>query len=82
METEKEQTPADVIVAALRLAKERVTGEPQEKERRREELADMINKVQMHDVITLVPRPTADELKEILGDPDDGKLRKAIAAWG
>lgn len=74
--------PGNVIVAALRLARERATGDLEAKERRREALADMIIRVRMHDAMNQVPRPTAEELKEILGDPDDGDLRKAIAAWG
>lgn len=75
--------PTEVIVSALRLARERVTGDdPEAKERKREALADMIIRVQMHSALNQVPRPTKAELTEILGDPDDGVLRKALAAWG
>jgi hypothetical protein len=75
--------PSSVIVPALRLARERVTGDdPDAKEREREALADMIVRVRMHGVMGPgVTRPTAAELTEILGDPDDGDLRKALAAW-
>ena len=76
------KTPGITIVAALRLARERVTGDLADKERRREALSDMIIKVQMHDSIGMVPRPTAAELSRILGDPDDGELRRALGAWG
>ena len=74
--------PASVIIPALRLARERVTGDdPEAKERRRGELADMIIRVRMHGVLAQTPRPTADELREALGDPGDGELRRALAAW-
>jgi hypothetical protein len=73
----------EVIVSALKLARERVTGDdPEAKERRREALADMVIRVQTHGVLNQAPRPTAEELTALLGDPDDGELRKAIAAWG
>lgn len=75
--------PSSVIIPALRLARERVTGDDVDaKERRREALADMIIRTRMHGVMGPgVARPTAQELKEALGDPDDGDLRKALAAW-
>jgi hypothetical protein len=76
-------SPTEVIVSALKLARERVTGDDQEaKERKREELADMIIRVQMHGALNQVPRPTAQELTALLGDPDDGALRRALASWG
>lgn len=82
MADEEGGSPAEVIVSALRLARERVTGEdPEAKERRREALADMVIRVQMHSALNQVPRPTKAELTEILGDPDDGDLRRALEAW-
>jgi hypothetical protein len=73
-------SPAAVIIEALKLERERVTGDDVDaKERRREELADAMVRVQMH---ANVSRPTAEELTSLLGDPDDGELRRAIAAWG
>jgi hypothetical protein len=83
MTDEAGQHPEDVIIAALKLARERVTGDDQEaKERKREELADVVIRVQRHGALNQVPRPTAQELAALLGDPDDGVLRKALAAWG
>lgn len=77
-----ESAAADVIVAALRLARERVTGDdPEAKERRREELADAAVRVRTHHAVTHVSKPTAEELTSLLGDPDDGDLRRALAAW-
>ena len=74
--------PSDVILPALRLARERVTGDdPEAKERRRGELADMIIAVRMHGSLAQTPRPTAGELTALLGDPDDEDLRRALAAW-
>jgi len=68
-----------VIMDALRLARERVTGDdPEEKERQRERLADLI--VRMH-AANAAARPTGTELSEALGNPDDGRLRQAISAW-
>jgi hypothetical protein len=82
MADEEGVAAAEVIVSALKLARERVTGDdPEAKERRREALADMVIRVQMHGALDQVPRPTADELTALLGDPDDGDLRKALAAW-
>jgi hypothetical protein len=82
MADEEAQTPAEVIAAALSLERERVTGDDVDaKERRREKLADMIIRVKMHGSISQVPRPTAQELTDLLRDPDDGELRRALAAW-
>lgn len=82
MTDESGVSPAEVIVSALKLARERVTGDdPEAKERRREELADMVIRVQMHGALNQVPRPTAEELTALLGDPGDGDLRRALAAW-
>jgi hypothetical protein len=77
--------PADVIVAALRLARERVTGDdPDAKEREREKLADLIARVQMHrEKPEAEGRPSAEELAGALGDPEDERLRRAInVGWG
>jgi ethanolamine utilization microcompartment shell protein EutL len=83
MDGETVRSPGEVIVSALKLARERVTSDdPEAKERRREALADMVIRVQMHGALNQVPRPTAGELREILGDPDDGDLRRALEAWG
>jgi hypothetical protein len=81
---DRESTPADVIVAALKLARERVTGDdPEAKELRRDDLGDLATRVILyHDRPEAEGRPSAGELTEALGDPDDGNLRRALAAWG
>jgi hypothetical protein len=66
-----------VIIGALKLAKERVTGELDEKERRRERLADLIVRMPLDEEA----RPTQEDLTEVLGNPDDGKIRAAISIW-
>jgi hypothetical protein len=83
MDNETGKSPGEVIVAALFLAGERMTGDDLEvKMRRRQALADTALRVQAHDSVTQVHRPTAEELTGLLGDPDDGELRRALAAWG
>jgi hypothetical protein len=74
MDTEEAGT---VIVGALKLAKERVTGELDEKERRCERLSDLIVRMPLDEKA----RPSQADLAEALGNPDDGKIRAAIASW-
>lgn len=72
----------DVIVAALRLARERATGDMAEKEIRRERLADLALRAVLYAGDPGDPgRPTADDLRDVLGDPDDKGLRDALKAW-
>lgn len=66
-----------VITSALWLAKERVTGDLDAKEIRRERLSDLI--VRMG--VGMENRPTAGDLTEALGDPDDGEIREAVRVW-
>jgi hypothetical protein len=66
----------EIIEQALTLARERVTGELNEKEARRERLSDLIARMNFPEV-----RPTAEDLTEALGDPDRKVLREAIAVW-
>jgi hypothetical protein len=66
-----------VITSALWLAKERVTGELDEKEITRERLADL--SVRMG--TGMESPPSAADLTEALGDPDDGEVREAIRVW-
>lgn len=79
MDTEESRP---VLLGALRLAKERVTGDdPTAKERQRERISDMIARLRLNTAPGDDRRPTAAELTELLGDPDDGELRAAIRAW-
>jgi hypothetical protein len=67
----------EIILGALKLARERVTGDPDEKEIRRERLADLIARIRVGGSA----RPSAGDLKDALGDPDDSEIRTALAAW-
>lgn len=76
--------PSEVIVSALRLARERVTGNDlEEKISRRMQLTDLITRAQLAPGAGLfgTTRPSAAELREALGDPDDKALRDALAGW-
>ena len=66
-----------VLTSALWLAKERVVGELNEKEITRERLADL--SVRMG--TGMDNPPSAADLAEALGDPDDGEIREAIRVW-
>lgn len=66
-----------VITSALWLAKERVVGELNAKEIDRERLADL--SVRMG--IGMESPPSAADLTEALGNPDDGEIRQAIRVW-
>jgi hypothetical protein len=82
MDTESENPPRDVIVAALLLAKERLTGELDVKEIQRERIADLIVRAALYgDNQSQPERPTAADFTQVLGDPDDRLLREAISAW-
>lgn len=67
----------EVITAALRLAKERVTGDLEAKEIMRERLADLIVRM---DPRTGCP-PEAADLTEVLGEDLEPSVRKAVGAW-
>lgn len=70
---------AEVILGALRLARERVTGEdPEDKKQRRGSLEDLIARMP---AVSRPARPTVTELTDALGDPGDSLLRRALAAW-
>lgn len=71
-----------IILTTLRLAKNRLAGTLEEKEIRRERLDDLIARVVVHgDKPEAEGRPAREELTEALGDPDDGEIRAALAAW-
>lgn len=79
MDTEEAGT---VIAAALKLARERVTGEADQKEQQRERLADLIVRVGMYEgKPDAEGRPSRGDLTEALGDPDGSVVRAALAAW-
>jgi hypothetical protein len=72
-----ELNPVDVILSALRIKRERVTGDDiAVKKRQRDELRDAINAIE-----TPGSAPDAERLRELLGDPDDRAVRDALAAW-
>lgn len=66
----------DIIDGALKLARERVTGELDAKTARRERLSSLIVRVSSPEA-----RPSAAELTEALGDPDDREVREALREW-
>jgi hypothetical protein len=67
---------AEVLTAALRLKRERVTGSLDEKAGTRAALSEAIS------MMTAVPvRPTAEHLRELLGEFDGPRVREALAAW-
>jgi hypothetical protein len=71
-----------VLLGALRLAKARVTGDDLDaKDRQLERIADMTVRLRLVAPPGDIRRPTAAELTELLGDPDDAELRAAIRAW-
>ena len=77
-------TDAELIMDALALKAERTVGpDVQEKARERGHLLDLRNLVEStargDDPGSL--RPTAAELRDALGDPDDKELREALASW-
>lgn len=65
-----------VITSALWLAKERVTGNLEEKQIRRERIRDLMARMQ----VGADPRPNGDDLREVLADQDP-EIRAALAAW-
>lgn len=65
-----------VLVSALRLARERVTGELDEKEFARERIADLTARMRTG----AESAPTAGDLREVLADQDP-EIRAALAAW-
>lgn len=67
----------NVIVSALWLARERVTGDLDEKEIARERLADLMVRMGTG----MENPPTAADLTDALGDPGDDEIRAAIRAW-
>lgn len=71
----------DAILAALRLAKEQVTGELDAKEIQRERLSDLIVRIGLYgDNPTAQERPRAADLREVLGIRDT-PLQDALKAW-
>lgn len=65
-----------VISSALWLARERTTGELDEKEVRRERLADLMTRMK----VGMDDPPTAGDLLEVL-DGSDPEIAAAVAAW-
>lgn len=73
----------DRITAALQAARQRVTApDLGEKDAKRGQLDALI--VRMNIGAGAGPgyeRPTSDELRTALGDPDDGEIRRALDEW-
>lgn len=65
-----------VIVSALWLARERVTGDLDEKDIARERITDLMARMRTG----ADSRPAAGDLAEVLGD-SDAEVRAALAAW-
>lgn len=71
----------DAVLAALRLAKERVTGELDAKKIQRERLSDLIVRVSLYgDNPGAQERPRAADLREVLGIRAI-PLQDALEAW-
>lgn len=75
-----EQSPRNVILDALMMARLRATGDPEAREIRRERLADLIVRVTAHGKGPF-ERPTADDLREALGYPGERYVRDALKEW-
>ena len=65
-----------VLVSALWLARERITGDLDEKQIRHERFTDLMARMGTG----MQPRPTEEDLREVLTDPDD-EVMEALAAW-
>jgi hypothetical protein len=63
---------------ALGLACERVTGDDVRWKRERKQ---HIISLMTHVTAGVKPQPTAAELRDALGDPDDRELRRILDAW-
>lgn len=81
MTEQQDLSARDTILAALRLAKERVTGELDAKEIQRERLSDLIVRVGLYgDNPAAEERPGAPDLRDVLGIRDT-PLQDALKAW-
>jgi hypothetical protein len=65
-----------ILTSALWLARERVTGELDEKKIKRERITDLTARM----VIGADNRPTGEDLREVLAGQDED-VRAALAAW-
>lgn len=71
---------AEVIIGALQLARERVTGDDlAAKARKRQELVSALEQVRAWQGGG-GDKPDAARLRELLGDPDDRVIRVSLAA--
>jgi hypothetical protein len=77
----QQREDAEIIIGALQVARERVVGDTiAVKEERRQALKDAISRMYLH-VDTGQGGPVAGELRELLGDPDDRVVRRALEEW-
>lgn len=76
-----ENRPADIIIEALRLARERVVADDLDTKTERRGALDSAIRSMLVAKDTGQGGPTAAELRALLGDPDDRELRHALDAW-
>jgi hypothetical protein len=70
-----------IIIGALQVARERVTADTiAEKQRRRDDLKSAIDAMYYY-LETGQDKPSAADLRELLGDPDDKTIREALQHW-
>jgi hypothetical protein len=73
---------ATTIIDALQLARERVTGDDLAvKQEKRDRLKTTISRVYAFLDGDFAAQPSASELRELLGDPDDKELRASLDRW-
>jgi hypothetical protein len=72
-----------ILIDALILARERVTADTiAEKQAKRDRFKSTVSRMHLADEGDDSQRPTAKELRELLGDPGDAEIRRALEAWG
>ena len=70
-----------IIIGALQVARERVTADTiAEKQARRDDLKAAISAMYYY-LETGQDKLSAADLRELLGDPDDKKVREALQHW-
>lgn len=81
MTQENADGAGDILIAALKLARERtVSWLTEEKLAKRHAIKEAISGIQARQA-TGEGGPSAEEIRELLGDPDDKSIRRALEAW-
>ena len=71
-----------ILIDALMLARERVTADTlAEKQSKRDAIKAAVNGLHQWEDGDPGAKPTAAQLRELLGDPDDREIRRALEAW-